>query len=192
MSTKAANLEHRAILENLPRIETLEPGLDETRIAGPVTDTGLAEVTFEERRVEDLRFDYPQASFERVWAISEANERAYRTIVSPWVQALATPWSAAALEWMHPMRARRYVFSTSASPWMKAVEVLAPFVGERHRPRGRQPVQDRRGGVVRRRHAPDRGRTKDSECLRGAHLEVLYGGTGVAPASTDTHPDRGA
>jgi hypothetical protein len=125
VSAKVANLEHRAILTNLPRIEDLEPGLYEMRIAGPETEAGSAEVTFEERRVEDLRFDYPRASFERVREISEANESAYRTFVSPWVQATVTPWSAAAFEALHPMRVSRMMFSEVFNPWIWAVRTLA-------------------------------------------------------------------
>jgi len=187
VSAKVANLEHRAILDSLSRIEALEPGLYEMRIAGP------AEVTFEERRVEDLRFDYPRASFERVREISEANEAAYQTFASPWVRAVATPWSATALEWMHPMRVSRTVFSASVSPWMKAVEALAPSVRERHR-----PLAD--GNPFRAAEAAwfadvtrlfEAGR-RIRDAWQERAFEALYGGAGVPPASTDTQPDRGA
>ena len=149
VSAKVANLEHRAILGEPPRIEELEPGLYEMRIGdarrAPIRQD-CPEVTFEERRVEDLRFEYPRGSFERVRAISEANEAAYRTFVSPWVQALATPWSAAALEWMHPMRVSRYMFSASRQSLDEGAR--GPRPGRRRATptaRGRQPVQGRRG-----------------------------------------------
>lgn len=127
VSAKIANLEHRTILENLPRIEALEPGLYEMRIGEPAPGAeqqGSREVTFEERRVEDLDFEYPRASFERVRELSEANEALYRIFVSPWIQATVTPWSAAMAEALHPMRVSRTLFAEAFSPWMRGVRML--------------------------------------------------------------------
>jgi hypothetical protein len=53
-------------------------------------------VTFEERKVEDIRFDYPRAAFQKVRQVSELNEHLYRSFVSPWVRAAANPLSAPA------------------------------------------------------------------------------------------------
>jgi hypothetical protein len=128
VSAKVANLEHRAILENLPRIGELEPGLYEMKIGMPAAGAeqqDTREVTFEERRVEDLVFEYPRNSFERVREISGANEAAYRTFVSPWIQAAVTPWSAAMAEALHPMRVSRTIFAEAFSPWMPGIRMLA-------------------------------------------------------------------
>ncbi|NBJ13061.1 DUF3141 domain-containing protein [Microvirga sp. SYSU G3D207] len=128
VSAKVANLEHRAILENLSRVGELEPGLYEMRIGLPATNAeqqGTREVTFEERRVEDLDFGYPRRSFEHVREISEANEAAYRMLWSSWIQAAVTPWSAAMAEVLHPMRVSRTMFSEDFSPWMRGVRMLA-------------------------------------------------------------------
>lgn len=129
VSAKVASVEHRAILDSLPQIERLNPGLYEMKI-GPDSG-GTREVAFEERRVEDIRFPYPRASFERVRELSEANEEFYRAVVSPFVQSLVTPWSATIMEWLNPMRVSRYMFADAFSPWMKAVERLAGAVAER-------------------------------------------------------------
>jgi hypothetical protein len=130
VSAKVASVEHRAILDSLARIERLDPGLYEMRIRPEVG--GKREVTFDERRVEDIRFPYPRASFERVRVLSEANEAVYRTVVSPFVRGLASPWSAMALEWLHPMRVSRYLFAEAFGPWMKGLEsVAAAVAGER-------------------------------------------------------------
>ncbi len=94
------------------------------------------EVVFEERQVEDIRFDYPREAFETVRQLSEFNESLYRGFVSPWVQAVATPWTATALKWLHPMRTSRYLFSEKFSPWMKAVETAAPWLREQRQPVG--------------------------------------------------------
>jgi pimeloyl-ACP methyl ester carboxylesterase len=89
-------------------------------------------VSFEERRVEELIFDYPRTAFERVRQVSEFNEQFYRTFVSPWVQAVATPWSAGLLKWLHPMRTSRYLLSEKFSPWMYVVAAMAEHV-RKHR-----------------------------------------------------------
>lgn len=70
--------------------------------------------------------------FERVRQISEYNETLYRTFVSPWVQAAFTPWSAALMKWLHPMRTSRYLLSEKFSPWMHAITAMAEQV-RKHR-----------------------------------------------------------
>jgi len=132
VSASVARLEHRAILESLEELETLQPGLYEMKISNPTGDPDCRKpqysVAFEERKVEDIRFDYPRAAFERVREVSERNEQLYSTFVSPWVRAFANPVSAEWLKWMHPMRAGRYLFSEKLNPWMAGVALLAPWV----------------------------------------------------------------
>ncbi|WP_211167102.1 DUF3141 domain-containing protein [Aromatoleum evansii] len=138
VSASVARLEHRAILESVNELEGLAPGLYEMRIVNPTGDPDCRKpqyaVVFAERRVEDIRFDYPRKAFETVRLISELNESHYRGFVSPWVQAVATPWTATALKWLHPMRTSRYLFSEKFCPWMKAMETLAPWVREHRWP----------------------------------------------------------
>ncbi len=137
VSAGVARLEHRAMLESLDELEALAPGLYEMKIINPTGDPDCRkpqyEVVFEKRRVEDIRFDYPGEAFETVRRISEFNESLYG-FVSPWVQALATPWTATALKWLHPMRTSRYLLSKKFSPWMRAVEAMAPWVREYRQP----------------------------------------------------------
>ena len=132
VSSAVARLEHRAILESLARIEALAPGLYEMKIVNPTGDPDCRkdqyEVRFEARRVEDIRFDYPRAAFERVAAVSGWNEWAYSSFVSPWVRAFATPMTAEWLKWVHPMRVSRYAFSGRVSPWMAALPQAAAQV----------------------------------------------------------------
>lgn len=134
VSAAVARLEHRAILEHLAEIEALEPGLYEMKIDNPTGDPECARhqysVRFEPRKIEDLRFDYPRAAFERVRQVSEWNESIYRTFVSPWVAAMATPWLATSMRWLHPMRTSRYVWSERFMPWMGAFAVLADAVSK--------------------------------------------------------------
>jgi pimeloyl-ACP methyl ester carboxylesterase len=129
VSASVARLEHRAILESLGDIAALAPGLYEMKIVNPTGDPDCRKpqysVAFEERRVEDLKFDYPQTAFERVRQVSRLNETFYRTFVSPWVQAASNPWTAALLKWLHPMRTSRYLLSERFFPAMRLVAAIA-------------------------------------------------------------------
>ncbi|RTM14192.1 MAG: DUF3141 domain-containing protein [Bradyrhizobiaceae bacterium] len=132
VSASVARFEHRAILESLSDVEALPPGLYEMKISNPTGNPDCHKpqysVAFEERRVEDLLFDYPRKAFEKVHQVSDANEALYRTFVSPWVQAAATPWTAAMLKWLHPMRTSRYLVSEKFLPGMHVVAALAKQV----------------------------------------------------------------
>ncbi|MBS2132128.1 DUF3141 domain-containing protein (plasmid) [Burkholderia thailandensis] len=138
VSASVARLEHRAILESLEEIESLAPGLYEMKIDNPTGNPDCRRpqysVRFEERQVRDLDFGTPREAFEQVRQLSELNETAYRTFISPLVRTLANPWSAAMLEWMHPMRTSRYVFSEMFSPWMNGIAQLARLLETRRTP----------------------------------------------------------
>jgi hypothetical protein len=138
VSAGVARLEHRAILESLDEIEALAPGLYEMKIDNPSGDPDCHKpaykVGFEPRQVEELEADYPREAFERVMQVSELNETLYRTFVSPWVQMLATPWTAEMLKWLHPMRTSRYLLSESFNPWMRGVAMMADTVAKRRQP----------------------------------------------------------
>lgn len=139
VSAKVARLEHRAILEHIEELESLEPGLYEMRIHNPSgskdVHKGEYRVSFEPRRVEALRRYAPhRQTFERVRAVSEANEAFYRTWVSPWVRALANPASAELFRELHPMRLSRYVWSERLNPWMAAVPAMSKVVAQHRCP----------------------------------------------------------
>lgn len=134
VSANVVRFEHRAILENLGDIERLAAGLYEMKIDHPTGDPDCKRdqysVRFEPRNVEDIRFDYPRAAFERVRQVSEFNEGLYRTFFSPWVQAMTNPWTALAMQWQHPMRTSRYMFSESFFPWMGVFSVMADAIAK--------------------------------------------------------------
>lgn len=138
VSAKVARFEHRAILESLREIEALSPGLYEMKIDNPSGDPDCRKpeysVRFEERRVEDVNFEATPKAFERVRQVSEANERFYKTFVSPLVCALVNPWTAAMFEWLNPMRTSRYLLSETMSPGMSAVKALASTIESNRRP----------------------------------------------------------
>jgi pimeloyl-ACP methyl ester carboxylesterase len=128
VSARVARLEHRAILESVDELEALQPGLYEMKILNPTGDPDCCKpqytVTFEERRVEDLRFDYPREAFAKVWQVSEVNTALYETFAGPWVRTLAAPWSAAMPKWLHPMRMSRYLYSERFNPQGKIIKIL--------------------------------------------------------------------
>ncbi|HVK54990.1 MAG TPA: DUF3141 domain-containing protein [Burkholderiales bacterium] len=132
VSASVARLEHRAILESLDDFGALKPGLYEMKISNPSGDPDCHKpqyaVKFEERRVEEIRFEYSKTSFEKARNVSEFNESVYSVFVSPWVRAMSNPWTAMLLKWMHLMRTSRYLWSEAFSPWMIGVAALAPWV----------------------------------------------------------------
>lgn len=152
VSAGVARLEHRAILESLAEIEALAPGLYEMKIDNPSGDPDCHKPSFsiryEPREVEDLKTDYPQEAFERVKQVSTFNEALYRAFVSPWAQALSTPWTAQMLKWLHPMRTSRYLLSETFSPWMRGVALLAEPLGK-----NRQPLAPHHPLIEREREA---------------------------------------
>lgn len=138
VSADVARQEHRAILENIGRLEALSPGLYEMKIDRPALDPSPDErrlaVHFEERQVEQIRFDYPKAEFEKVRAVSEWNEALYRRFVSPWVSSFANPLAAELQKWWHPMRSAKLLFSHRLNPWMWSVYGLANVVRQHRSP----------------------------------------------------------
>jgi hypothetical protein len=138
VSAGVARFEHRAILESLPEIEALKPGLYEMKIDNPTGDPDCHKpqytVRFEERDIETLRFDYPRKAFERAQQISETNDAIYQTLVSPWVRLAVNPWTAEALKWLHPMRTSRYLLSESFNPWTRGVAAMAKVVAKSRTP----------------------------------------------------------
>jgi len=148
VSASVARLEHRAILESLDDIAALEPGLYELKIDNPSGNPDCHKpaysVRFEPRKVEDLKRSYPREAFERVRRMSEFNETLYRTFVSPWAQAISTPWTAELLKWLHPMRTSRYLLSEAFNPWMRGVAMLAGAVAKnRHSLANNHPLIER-------------------------------------------------
>ncbi len=102
--------------------------------AGSDTPPARHKVWFEERGIEDLQYNYPRKAFEKVAAVSEWNELAYRTWVSPWIKWSANPVSAFMQKWGHPMRLQRYLFSPQITPAMAFVTFAAAWARENRQP----------------------------------------------------------
>ncbi len=138
VSASVAKLEHRAILESLGDLDALKPGLYEMKISNPTGDPDCRKpqytVRFEERQVEQIRYPYPEQSFDKVRAVSEWNEFLYQQTISPWITAFATPLSAEMLKWLHPMRTSRLFFSEKLNPWMLPIAALSTTVRDARMP----------------------------------------------------------
>jgi len=192
VSASVAKLEHRAILESLPEIEALAPGLYEMKIENPTGNPDCQRsdliVTFEPRDVSDLKADYPREAFEKVAKASETSDMFYSAFVSPWVQAMTTPASAEALMWIHPMRTSRYMFSEAYNPWMRGVRMMADTLRDT-----RQPLPaDHPGIVAERKIMSDTGQMiQDARERRDAIYEQIFRllfGSGSEPAQTSPAP----
>jgi hypothetical protein len=134
VSASVARFEHRAILDSLADIAALPAGLYEMKVDNPTRDPDCHRsaytVRFEQRRIEDLRFPVDRPAFARVRTVSEQLDAIYTATLSKWVQAAATPVTAAALEWLHPMRISRFMFASSVHPAMRAIASVAKAIRE--------------------------------------------------------------
>ena len=143
VSGSVAKKEHKEIIENIERIDSLPPGLYEMVIeeTDRILEDGVVladfNVKFEERTMADiLAMDdgfENEREFKPVAVLSEINDKLYRTWLSPWVRMATTPASAKRRKWMHPMRVSRYVFA-DANPFMAPVKSMAETVREHRRP----------------------------------------------------------
>ena len=186
VSAKVARLEHRAILESLQEIDALAPGLYEMKIDNPLGDPDCHKphysVRFEERQVRNIKVNTPHQAFERVRQVSEANEHLYKTFISPFVRSVANPWTAAMLEWLHPMRTSRYLFSETFSPWMRGVAELARIIEKRRTP---LPADDafvgrERSAIEQVSKAIEETR-KRRDAAEEQTFALLYGAAGSSP-----------
>lgn len=152
VSASVARLEHRAILESLDEIETLEPGLYEMKIDNPTGDPDCRKpaysVQFRPRELSDIGEVHPEDALRNVAQISRIGEATYDLLLGPWLRAVTTPQSADALRAMHPMRWSRLMFSARYNPWMGAVQAMADTI----RPE-RQPLPADDPGLTAEREA---------------------------------------
>ncbi|WP_448325988.1 DUF3141 domain-containing protein [Sulfitobacter sp. M13] len=190
VSASVAKLEHRAILESLDKIEKLKPGLYEMKIDNPSGDPDCHapeyKVTFEPRKVSDLKHDVPEQAFEKVEQVSKINEAFYSTFVSPWVRLMTTPASAEMLRLMHPMRVSRLMFSESYNPWMQFVRQTATSIAETRVPLepDNSMIQRERTAISAVGDAIERARIKRDATYERT-FRTLYGNEKL---DTDSNP----
>lgn len=141
VSGAVAQKEHREIINSIDLLDYLPPGLYEMRIEEQATALpgGIKDyhVRFEERTMADIlalddeRED--ERAFYAVAAVSDINDKLYRTFVSPWVRMTGNQQTAEMIRWLHPLRMSRYGFS-DLNPFMWPIKYMAPWVRRNRRP----------------------------------------------------------
>jgi hypothetical protein len=132
VSASVARKEHRAIIEQLRRLDDLAPGLYEMQIVGETGETDPKKdqfvVRFEERRVEDFCVSSDKEAFENAEKASKRMDLLYRSTVRPFLRPMITPLVAETLRWMHPDRSLRLAYSERLNPLMSWVAPAADAV----------------------------------------------------------------
>ena len=138
VSGSVGSKEHRKFASTIDQIDLLPAGIyratveetpdDDTLLNDPylmsVRQSSLAEIT--EIVQPDPESDRRFAAAAR---LSEINLAFYKSTLQPWVKALSTPYTAALLEALHPMRLS-YESWTSAHPWAATIHQWAENVAQ--------------------------------------------------------------
>ncbi len=122
VSGRVAAKEHKELVETLEMIDALPAGLYEMIIERKDQDAKYAEleagdyfVRFESRRMDDIRSledtRSDEEAFQAVDAVSRVHDGCYKAFVAPYVRAMTTPWSAAMLRRLHPLRLQHELLS---------------------------------------------------------------------------------
>jgi pimeloyl-ACP methyl ester carboxylesterase len=134
VSGRVAKKEHAQIVEVLEHIESLRPGLYVMEIHEVTGTDGKKEyeVTFEERRLEDLRRlnrleRRDEKPFEVVATVSALGEQAYTLFVRPFVRPLVNEGTAELGRVFHPLRWQRWTLS-DLNPLLWPLPALAAAV----------------------------------------------------------------
>ncbi len=139
VSAKIARQQHKEIIGSFDMLEFLPPGLYEM-----VFDTQQPEsseqghrVKFVERQIDDiLAYDdglADEEAFYSVRALSDFNNMAYKTVLSPWIRMLVTNASAEAMRQLHALRVQRWAIS-DINPFTWPFKTAAPIIKENRQP----------------------------------------------------------
>ena len=143
VSGRVAVKEHKELIGTLEMIDALPAGLYEMIIEHKHSDAEHGElepgdylVRFEARKMADIRSlgdtRDEEKCFQTVDAVSQLNDRFYKTFISPWVRAMMTPQSAALLRQFHPLRVQHEWFS-NRNPMLATLPAMAESVREHRR-----------------------------------------------------------
>ena len=134
VSGKIAKREHTQIVDLIPYVEALPPGLYGMRIEEIQEEDGESrfDVVLTERRVEELRAlqkygRIDEKPFDTVKAASDLNANIYEIFIHPFLAPLATPAAAKMMRTLHPQRVQRWAIS-DLNPMIRPLGELAEFV----------------------------------------------------------------
>ncbi|MCW5660043.1 MAG: DUF3141 domain-containing protein [Burkholderiaceae bacterium] len=117
VSADVAQHEHRAILHHAAAIRALSPGLYEMTLdAAADSDERAARASFAPRRIEDLPYEPRPAGFDKVNDLSIRLDDWYSQWISPIVRSLSNEVTAQWLQFSHPMRTSRLLWSSRFVP----------------------------------------------------------------------------
>ena len=145
VSAKVGAKEDEEFVQLMDVIDCLSPGLYEMVISPRAADmppggfvTGDWIARFEARSLEDIRAlgrNSPEddRAFAAVARLSELNISIYRTLMQPWVRALANQQAADLTRALNPLRLS-YTMFADRNPWMKGVQQLAASVAAERMP----------------------------------------------------------
>jgi uncharacterized protein DUF3141 len=145
VSGGVARKEHDEFASNIDLIDVLPPGLYEAVLhhkapddANPALAHGDYIARFEARTLDHIRAlggndDEDERRFATVARLSEINYGLYRTLVSPWIRAWTSEFSAEALRRLHPLRLQ-YELPADTNPLMRPVAAAADQVRQARRP----------------------------------------------------------
>jgi uncharacterized protein DUF3141 len=145
VSGSVARKEHDEFASNIDLIDVLPPGLYEAVMTPKTTDAVHPElvggdwiVRFERRTLNDIRaIVRPDPDNERRFAtvrrVAEMNLGLYRTLLQPFVRAVASEQTAEWLHRLHPSELPFELFS-DRNPWSRPIAQLAEQVRQARRP----------------------------------------------------------
>jgi hypothetical protein len=144
VSGRVAQKEHAELVGTLEMIDALPAGLYEMVIEKKEAGSEHAElepgnylVRFEARTMDDIRSlddsREEEAKFQTVAAVSQLNDRLYKTCLSPAVRAMSTPQTAETLRRLHPLRVQ-HEWLSDKNPLLAWLANCAEIVRERRRP----------------------------------------------------------
>lgn len=139
VSGKIARKQHRELIRHVDILDFFPPGLYEMVIedTAPVEGIDGYRVRYEERELSDINEvvgpETHDPHFRVVEAVSDFNDKMYKTFVRPWVTLWTTPVSAKFLKHTNPARVSRYAFS-DRHPMAPAVESIANWVRANRHP----------------------------------------------------------
>jgi pimeloyl-ACP methyl ester carboxylesterase len=136
VSGSVARKEHKELLEHMELFDKLSPGLYEMVISDKKGKKGTSRIQFQPRTIQDitrLNDDWGSGAFQVMNDVSQVNDRIYNHLISPFITAATSEYSAAVVRKMHPLRMERYVWS-DLNPAMIPVKTMAAVIREDRKP----------------------------------------------------------
>lgn len=141
VSAGVAKKEHRAMIDNLDVISALPPGLYEMTITRGENDGQI--IGFQKREFDDIRSlddtRREELFFLPVARVSDANEKAYNLLLSPWIRMATNSMTGEVLRRLNSHRLSHWVWS-NVNPAMSLVADAATRIRADRRPAAKDNI----------------------------------------------------